>query len=153
MESQFVLLVAVDHTKVKDPSVCQLQPDVGPCRAAHHQWYYNITLRECAVFVYGGCEGNGNRFEKKKECRKLCIKQEKKDACKQPKDPGPCMALGYRWYYNEATDDCEMFAYGGCQGNENNFATEEECRAKCVKAPKPPSTSSGICMQPINFAE
>ncbi|KFD46291.1 hypothetical protein M513_12826 [Trichuris suis] len=41
-----------------------------------------------------------------------------------------------------------MFTYGGCQGNENNFATEEQCRAKCVKAQKPPSTSSGVCMQP-----
>ncbi|KHJ44668.1 Kunitz/Bovine pancreatic trypsin inhibitor domain protein [Trichuris suis] len=81
--------VTVDLSSVKDPSVCQLQPDVGPCRAAHHQWYYNITLRECALFVYGGCEGNGNRFGKKKECRTLCVKKEKKDACKQPKDPGP----------------------------------------------------------------
>ncbi|KHJ44677.1 Kunitz/Bovine pancreatic trypsin inhibitor domain protein [Trichuris suis] len=140
--------VAVDHSEAKDPSVCQLQPDIGPCRAARHQWYYNITLRECALFVYGGCEGNGNRFEKKKECRKLCVKKEKKDPCKQPMDPGPCEAASDRWYYNEATDDCEMFTYGGCQGNENNFATEEQCRAKCVKAQKPPSTSSGVCMHP-----
>ena len=29
-----------------------------------------------------------------------------------------------------------MFLYGGCDGNENNFETKEECEKKCKKLVK-----------------
>lgn len=37
-------------------------------------WYYNATTKKCEQFVYGGCEGNGNRFESKIECESNCSK-------------------------------------------------------------------------------
>ncbi|KAI5613449.1 tissue factor pathway inhibitor isoform 1 precursor, partial [Silurus asotus] len=59
--------------------------------------------------------------------------------CALKKDEGPCKALIDRFYYNIETQRCELFEYGGCQGNENNFETEEQCEVMCVvKAKKSP---------------
>ncbi|XP_017326142.1 tissue factor pathway inhibitor a isoform X2 [Ictalurus punctatus] len=59
--------------------------------------------------------------------------------CALKKDEGPCKALKDRFYFNVETFRCEPFEYGGCQGNENNFETAEECEEMClVKAKKSP---------------
>ncbi|XP_064463608.1 actinia tenebrosa protease inhibitors-like [Ornithodoros turicata] len=41
--------------------------------------------------------------------------------------------MGYfpRFYYDREAQSCKTFIYGGCQGNENNFAKEEECLGAC----------------------
>ncbi|XP_067410042.1 kunitz-type serine protease inhibitor 4-like [Emydura macquarii macquarii] len=51
--------------------------------------------------------------------------------CNLPMDSGPCFAYFIRYYYNSATKRCEAFVYGGCQGNGNRFATEDECLQTC----------------------
>ncbi|XP_014674583.1 PREDICTED: chelonianin-like, partial [Priapulus caudatus] len=51
--------------------------------------------------------------------------------CMQPKQPGPCEALIRRWYLNVDINKCELFSYGGCRGNQNNFRSEKECQDKC----------------------
>ena len=53
--------------------------------------------------------------------------------CNLPKVTGPCRAAFRRWYFNKATGRCEMFIYGGCRGNANNFRTKSECEQKCLK--------------------
>ena len=53
--------------------------------------------------------------------------------CNLPKVTGPCRAAFRRWYFNKATGRCEMFTYGGCRGNANNFRTKTECEQKCLK--------------------
>ncbi|KAF7709175.1 tissue factor pathway inhibitor a isoform X2 [Silurus meridionalis] len=59
--------------------------------------------------------------------------------CALKKDEGPCKAIIDRFYFNIETQRCELFEYGGCQGNENNFETEEQCEVMCVvKAKKSP---------------
>lgn len=52
--------------------------------------------------------------------------------CALKKDEGPCKALKDRYYFNVETHRCELFEYGGCQGNENNFETAQECEEKCL---------------------
>jgi len=47
------------------------------------------------------------------------------------KDPGPCQASFYRWFFNSETGLCEEFAYGGCLGNENRFLSRQECEGTC----------------------
>ena len=53
-------------------SSCTLSVDSGPCKAAHLKWYYSKDTESCELFKYGGCAGNGNRFNTEYECRTAC---------------------------------------------------------------------------------
>ncbi|KAH9515017.1 U-actitoxin-Avd3r [Bulinus truncatus] len=53
--------------------------------------------------------------------------------CSLKPDPGFCKALFYRYYYDPSKGKCELFNYGGCRGNANNFETLEACEAACVQ--------------------
>ncbi|XP_067300518.1 tissue factor pathway inhibitor a isoform X2 [Pseudorasbora parva] len=60
-------------------------------------------------------------------------------SCALKKDEGPCKALKDRFYFDIDTGRCEPFEYGGCQGNANNFETQQECEEMClVKEEKSP---------------
>lgn len=54
-------------------------------------------------------------------------------ACAQPKDSGPCLAAIPRYYYIPSADACEMFVYGGCPGNGNNFESRADCLSTCAR--------------------
>ncbi|XP_075711254.1 inter-alpha-trypsin inhibitor-like [Rhinoderma darwinii] len=54
-------------------AVCDLPQDQGPCMALIFMWYYDQERKVCDSFFYGGCRGNGNRFEDRNECTKLCV--------------------------------------------------------------------------------
>ena len=47
-------------------------------------------------------------------------------------ETGVCRGAFPRWYYNINSDKCEMFTYGGCGGNKNNFDTRNECEGNCT---------------------
>ncbi|KAL4636190.1 collagen alpha-1(XXVIII) chain-like, partial [Arapaima gigas] len=47
-------------------------------------------------------------------------------------DQGPCREYRIRWYYDKQANACAQFWYGGCEGNNNRFNTEEECNKGCV---------------------
>ncbi|GBM21980.1 hypothetical protein AVEN_219260-1 [Araneus ventricosus] len=51
--------------------------------------------------------------------------------CTEPRDPGPCLGIFPRWFYNQQTGQCEKFSYGGCFGNKNNFKTKKACESIC----------------------
>lgn len=53
-------------------------------------------------------------------------------SCALKKDEGPCKAIHDRFFFDTDTRRCERFEYGGCQGNENNFETLEECEEMCL---------------------
>lgn len=55
-----------------------------------------------------------------------------KEVCQQPKEPGPCEEYVLRWHYSEDGKRCTPFYYGGCEGNENNFETYQECYDFCT---------------------
>ncbi|KAF4108797.1 tissue factor pathway inhibitor a isoform X1 [Onychostoma macrolepis] len=60
-------------------------------------------------------------------------------SCALKKDEGPCKAIKDRLYFDIDTGRCELFEYGGCQGNANNFETLQECEEMClVKEDKSP---------------
>ncbi|KAJ0026622.1 hypothetical protein NQD34_017622 [Periophthalmus magnuspinnatus] len=53
------------------------------------------------------------------------------DVCSLPRDEGPCDTWKIRFYYNSATGKCTEFWYGNCQGNGNNFLTQDACQRQC----------------------
>ncbi|VDP16485.1 unnamed protein product [Heligmosomoides polygyrus] len=58
----------------KSKEVCQLPLEKGPCRAIIQRFGYDAETGDCVKFEYGGCAGNENNFETRKECRKTCVK-------------------------------------------------------------------------------
>lgn len=59
-----------------------------------------------------------------------------RDVCFEPLDKGGCDDVEdernlTRYRFNARTNKCESFVYSGCQGNHNNFHTEEMCRLVC----------------------
>nr|XP_010961821.1 kunitz-type protease inhibitor 2 [Camelus bactrianus] len=52
--------------------------------------------------------------------------------CQVSKIVGRCRAAIPRWWYNVTDRSCQQFVYGGCEGNDDNYMTKEECLAKCA---------------------
>ncbi|XP_049527513.1 papilin [Dermacentor silvarum] len=160
---------------------CLARPETGPCRAHMVMWAYDAELGHCKTFVYGGCDGNANRYRTQEECEATCkhpptelieeyvlasrqlaeyynttevdaisipdlvsVPVPSNPVCHLPKVVGMCLAYMPRYYYNNVTRQCERFVYGGCQGNENNFLTFEQCNRTCT----PFNLASGI---DVNF--
>lgn len=65
------------------------------------------------------------------------------ELCALKDDQGPCKAIKDRFFFNIDNGRCELFEYGGCGGNANNFVTLEECEESCVVSGK--SDSSRLC--------
>ncbi|BFF96142.1 chymotrypsin inhibitor SCI-I-like [Drosophila madeirensis] len=42
-----------------------------------------------------------------------------------------CFAHFRKYTYYPHMDKCQLFIYGGCDGNDNKFLTMEECEATC----------------------
>ncbi|XP_051647476.1 papilin isoform X5 [Manacus candei] len=51
--------------------------------------------------------------------------------CLLPSAHGPCTNWTTRWYFVSVVGKCNRFWYGGCHGNKNSFASEEECMRVC----------------------
>ncbi|KAG7171483.1 Tissue factor pathway inhibitor-like 3 [Homarus americanus] len=54
------------------PTLCLENQDPGPCLAFIPSYYYNPSSKSCDCFVYGGCEGNANRFHTLEQCMDTC---------------------------------------------------------------------------------
>ncbi|XP_013362608.1 PREDICTED: papilin isoform X1 [Chinchilla lanigera] len=70
--------------------------------------------------------------------------------CLLPSAHGSCADWAPRWYFVASVGLCNRFWYGGCHGNANNFASEQECMNSCRGAqhgpphPEPGATGPGI---------
>jgi hypothetical protein len=53
------------------------------------------------------------------------------DRCLLPLESGSCLAYVPSYGFDAAIGLCVRFAYGGCEGNDNRFATLAECEAAC----------------------
>ncbi|XP_040208267.1 papilin-like [Rana temporaria] len=109
--------------------VCDQPSDTGPCKMYKERYYYDQKTKTCKEFIYGGCQGNGNNFLTKEDCERSC-----QSVCDQPSETGLCKMHIDRYYYDKKTGTCKPFVYGGCGGNENNFATQKDCEALCKPA-------------------
>ncbi|XP_055921966.1 papilin isoform X3 [Eupeodes corollae] len=125
---------------------CGLPKDQGrKCSNFAIKYFFDTSYGACTRFWYGGCDGNGNRFETESECKNTCQEYSGKDKCLLPKNSGPCPGSQKKWYFDSDRNRCEEFNYGGCYGTSNRFDTIEECRAQCsVEESLPP------CEQPMD---
>uniref|UniRef100_A0A4W5QPC0 Serine peptidase inhibitor, Kunitz type, 2 n=1 Tax=Hucho hucho TaxID=62062 RepID=A0A4W5QPC0_9TELE len=53
------------------------------------------------------------------------------DKCRMPMVVGSCRAAFPKYYYDVTNQTCKLFIYGGCNGNSNNFHSQEECEGAC----------------------
>ncbi|KAM4853982.1 papilin [Thomomys bottae] len=51
--------------------------------------------------------------------------------CLLPSAHGSCTDWTARWYFVPVVGRCNRFWFGGCHGNANNFASEQECMSSC----------------------
>lgn len=51
--------------------------------------------------------------------------------CKLPLAFGSGDANLKRWYFDQNTQNCIPFSYGGMHGNQNNFLTQQQCQQIC----------------------
>ncbi|KAM8913603.1 kunitz-type protease inhibitor 1a isoform 2-T2 [Spinachia spinachia] len=56
---------------------------------------------------------------------------EQKVRCTEHPDTGNCRDSWTKWYYDPLQEQCFRFNYGGCQGNDNRFDTEQACLRMC----------------------
>lgn len=67
-----VPIVSVE-TASKNP-ICYKTVDPGSCNGDITAYYYDSHNQLCQAFIYGGCEGNANRFQTEEQCERLCGK-------------------------------------------------------------------------------
>ncbi|XP_046967478.1 BPTI/Kunitz domain-containing protein-like [Vanessa cardui] len=125
---------------VHQPSVidktCLLKPDIGPCRSEIPMYFYKPSDGNCSLFIWGGCQGNGNRFDTNRECMTTCLSQSGQTKrrpkwCSLSFDYGFCFGALERWYYDPLWKVCKKRIYSGCGGNKNNFYNKEQCDSIC----------------------
>lgn len=78
--------------------MCNLPVDPGVCRGSFAKYYYDYVSRVCREFLYGGCEGNANRFSTMAECESICIHHE------EPVPPGNGTSLSSLCKYIHSFD-------------------------------------------------
>ncbi|XP_037960595.1 protease inhibitor-like [Teleopsis dalmanni] len=74
LQTFFIALVLLfSFVRAADKTVCLQPKEVGPCRKADPNFFYNSEVGECQSFFYGGCHGNDNRFPTKEACEQTCL--------------------------------------------------------------------------------
>ncbi|KAM9488327.1 collagen alpha-6(VI) chain [Clarias gariepinus] len=71
--STYTEYTKTEGVEVKITDVCHLNQDEGPCSNYVLKWFYDQEQNKCSHFWYGGCDGNLNRFDSKKECETRCM--------------------------------------------------------------------------------
>ncbi|KAM9794683.1 protein AMBP-like isoform 1-T1 [Syngnathus typhle] len=76
------------------------------------------------------------------------------EACSLGVEAGPCFGIHQRYFYNSSAMSCQMFNYGGCLGNKNNFKSERECLQRCRTEAvcRLPLTAVPCSGEPLNWS-
>ncbi|XP_059376886.1 papilin isoform X3 [Carassius carassius] len=90
------------------------------CKMSTHGCCYD------GVTAAGGTHGEG--------CSNPPSNTQHSRSCDLPHTVGPCDNWTSRYYYDRSSSHCIHFWYGGCHGNSNNFASEEECQRMCLRS-------------------
>ena len=84
------------------------------------------------------------------ECESTCIKEGPPplgfhiESCLLAPIQGPCRDFSTRYFYHAEAKNCQMFGYGGCAGNNNNFRTKSACDKLCAGAEAKVSLTAAV---------
>ncbi|KAK3088649.1 hypothetical protein FSP39_021894 [Pinctada imbricata] len=74
-ENNFQTLEACQRGCIEGtPQECLESPDRGQCKAYIPMFFYNVNSGKCEKFIYGGCQGNSNKFTTLQQCYATCTK-------------------------------------------------------------------------------
>ncbi|PIK43392.1 Papilin [Apostichopus japonicus] len=118
-----------------DIPTCKLPIELGPCRGAIQRHGFNSTSGECEEFTYGGCLGNANNFETRRDCTDECGCRNIVYCSVSPCDIATCAA------YPEAT--CVDNYCGGCFTDWFIGDTEVDCDIPTCQLPIEPGPCRG----------
>jgi len=111
---------------------------------------YNPSTRKCEQFIYLGTGGTRNNFATAAECQSKCDEGSNDSGSSGSSSGGsanPCTLpprqgqytrgktcsngarLQRRWTFENGS--CRFFFYSGCDGNANNFTSDDECEQRC----------------------
>ncbi|XP_052756348.1 papilin isoform X3 [Galleria mellonella] len=161
---------------ITSQDICQLPMMSGPCDQSQMKWFYNPATDSCSRFTYGGCEGNGNRFDTEEDCERRCRTgpavatpvtttttttiapaENLPPECRILPTAEECTEAGVVWYLDESRRACVAYendATGASCRHTGVFASEEACERSCgafrdidvCKYPKDP----GPCREAIS---
>ena len=66
--------------------ICALSFETGPCRDSQTRFYFEESRGECLEFIYGGCEGNANNFQRIETCQRSCFRETSRPTRYTPTD-------------------------------------------------------------------
>ncbi|XP_034936854.1 papilin isoform X2 [Chelonus insularis] len=137
---------------VPSSPICTAPVDAGSCDLDITAYYYDSRTGVCQAFLYGGCEGNANRFQSEEQCERLCGRFQGQEVCNLPMDSGPCRGSFAKYYYDSNARICRPFYYGGCDGNANRFSSVAECESVCLhrEEPTPLGNNTGLSQLAAN---
>ncbi|CAH2045947.1 unnamed protein product, partial [Iphiclides podalirius] len=128
---------------------CSLPIEPGPCAGTFGRWGFNAERGRCEQFMWGGCEGNTNRFSTEAACMQRCQPPgSPQPVCALPQEAGNCTERYAAWSFSQTENRCVPFYYTGCGGNGNRFDSERACAAACPSAFAP-----DICTLPAETGE
>ncbi|XP_070565567.1 WAP, Kazal, immunoglobulin, Kunitz and NTR domain-containing protein 1-like [Ptychodera flava] len=66
---------------------CEHPLETGPCRGYFPRWGWDPATKDCVKFVYGGCLGNDNNFDRQEDCLAVCSNNEVLPPTEAPEVP------------------------------------------------------------------
>ncbi|XP_053986633.1 spondin-1 isoform X2 [Hylaeus volcanicus] len=98
----------------------------------------DLSLEECKV-QQAACVANVPTCD--------FSKKEAEHICSEPLKKGRCGGNTLRAYFDTQTGRCRLFRYTGCDGNRNNFQTEQDCKKVCGDFQRESKTNSSTVLR------
>ncbi|XP_033333952.2 spondin-1 isoform X2 [Megalopta genalis] len=79
-------------------------------------------------------------------------KEEAEHICSEPMKKGTCSGNILRAYFDKQEGRCRLFSYSGCDGNRNNFQTDQDCINVCSDFQRELRTNSSTTVKNIKVS-
>ena len=140
-----------------DPAdVCSLPFDAGECDGAFPVYSFDAETKRCVPKIWGGCNGNDNRFQTSSDCYAACAPPECRLATSGQEGPFEVRfdifgVTAQPFYLREECGRVEHEVYTCADGYSEPLATSVFCMGECGGEPSCPIC--GPCDEPAGLAE